>query len=1190
MADTLPSFINDFQARLEKRGGAFVNGSLKEDAEAGLFSALNHENDFFSEEKSYPWLPEFSNVVEKIMAICSDPRTHLKTLKEVKQAEKAVKIDNTDIRMTLRVPRFWKQKNDKMLPEYIYSDIFETEYAIYENRFIVALIDKMLMFLSHVIADLYSQVRFLYQYVYDQDIDMPDIDQIQQDVSRKSKHTRDARGRYLKKKDQVEPIMLLTTADSPIVKTLMKLLKLRSDLSHAISTPFYKTVKKSKPLSESDVHITNLLAGDKKYAPCFRFYLRLLSLLAHQHEAEVLLNNGYINFCVSELLLAYRRLGFRTSTRKVRFNKRKNLEIKHLKFIRKNITADVTLRGSHITTLYRYTGIPKQAQFLNGKKKLRCRVSIDIVPSLTADYPTVEELNKYISTVIFQRLTPEQDYENAFVLTSVNGANDRGAILCSPFFGKLDANIENMLKASLTFIEADKWTYSKVCPVCGFYVDGEQEDGNCYCANCDSVYSIIDGSAKRGGKQTLWLKRLHNSERKGNPDESIRLEIIQTDEDLQNEQILVRLLEDSDLNEFYGLTKQAGILELQGQKHVKDKASAKKLLAEYRKKKGRAIVRKSDNKMVGLLILNKDVLQGYRRFEQMKVDFLLGRKYWGFGYATAALDLIVDYVFKRLRIDMLWAQCGDFNKPAARVLAHNDFLYVDSVPDEVNKDIVQAKNLDRYVLFNPYPVRHAGQSTPGSTPREINLAPLSAPVVIEPLTKDQIDAKNKAAKTPLVYKEVRPTEEEEAAKRRVDEEVSKHAPTNVPPAEPKEEEAPVEEDPFAGLNNVTFEEKLKRSSEDLKQNYEEIRDYILSYGTAHRISRKYDAYHKGMKRLIIINIRGTHLRVYGAIPSKALADSTMNVYDDSKTKIYQDTPSFIKVTGSLSYKWAFRFVDEVMKANGIEKPEPAAQEVVPEKEPEPVKAEETKPAEVKPEEVKPVEVKPEEPKPVEPAPAPVVEPEPVDPFANLKTVTFQEKLDRADKALLDQYTQLRDYILSKGANHRITKKYDSFWIGRNTLFLLVIRGTHIRVYGAAQAAEFKDDTMNVYDDSKTKAYEGTPTYVKVVGDMSFKWALRFIDQIVAKVTPAPVEQPAESIPAGNQPAAPAEAEAKAAAPEETKPAEAPKEEPAQASDEPSEEEQQQAASNEAADELITQNAADKAADELINAKMNSPKN
>ena len=30
-----------------------------------------------------------------------------------------------------------------MLPEYLYSDIFETEYAIYENRFVVTLIDRM---------------------------------------------------------------------------------------------------------------------------------------------------------------------------------------------------------------------------------------------------------------------------------------------------------------------------------------------------------------------------------------------------------------------------------------------------------------------------------------------------------------------------------------------------------------------------------------------------------------------------------------------------------------------------------------------------------------------------------------------------------------------------------------------------------------------------------------------------------------------------------------------------------------------------------------------------------------------------------------------------------------------------------------------------------------------------------------
>jgi hypothetical protein len=47
----------------------------------------------------------------------------------------------------------------------------------------------------------------------------------------------------------------------------------------------------------------------------------------------------------------------------------------------------------------------------------------------------------------------------------------------------------------------------------------------------------------------------------------------------------------------------------------------------------------------------------------------------------------------------------------------------------------------------------------------------------------------------------------------------------------KKTKLPIEEDPFAGLKNVTFEQKLKRSSDDLKQNYQEIRDYVLSYGT-----------------------------------------------------------------------------------------------------------------------------------------------------------------------------------------------------------------------------------------------------------------------------------------------------------------------------------------------------------------------
>jgi len=1073
MAETLQKFIDDFQAQLEKKGGAFISGSLKEDAEAGVFSALNKEGEIYDEGTSYPWLPDFANVVEKIMAICSDPRTHLKVLKEVKNAEKAVKIDNTDVRMTLRVPRFWREKDNRMLPEYLYSDIFETEYAIYENRFVVTLIDKMIMFISHVIADLYSQVRFLYQYVYDKDIDMPDIDTIQGRAASSRNH-RDSPVRA-SKKEHDDSLMLLTTQDSPIVKTLMKMLKLRSDLSQAVSTPFYKVVKRSKPLSESDIHITNLLAGDRKYAPCFRFYLKLLSLLAHQHEKETVLSRGYINFCMSELLLAYRRLGFKTGKRKLQLIKH-GLEIRKLRLTRKNLIAELTLKGNRLTILYHLAPNNSEKR-LDTTQKYASKVAVDIIPALNVDFPTVEELNHAIQSTIAKRLAPEQGFSNAFVLTSVSGVSERDAIVCSPFFGKIDANMENMIKSCLTFIPADKWTYSKICPICGFYIDGEQDNGNCYCPNCDSVYSIMTIGKNKSEKEVLWIKRLHNSERKISNDESVRLEVIQTDEDLEGERVIVRLLDDRDLASFYSITRKGGMMEMHGKEHTKDRDTAKALLKELIKKKGRAIVLKEDNRMVGYLTLDKTQLQGYRRFEQLRVDFFLGTKFWGFGYATEALKAVVNYCFKRLRIDMIWAQCGDFNKAAQRVLAHNYFLFVDAVPDEINKDILEAKNLNRYVIFNPYPIRHSGKSTPGSTPKPIETSNLHSNVRIEPLAREGIKAK-KISREPAFHMSSR--SKPISDKKPLDGLKEVKPQIVIPPEiEAMNEE---ESDPFAGLKNVTFKEKLDRSPKELQEQYEAISEYVVSFGAVHRISRKFDAYHIGRKRLIVLNIRGTHLRVYGAIESKALADSTMNVYDDSKTRIYAGTPSLVKVTGPLSYKWAFRFIDEVMKANGINKP---LDSVSIEKS-EPIKIAET----------------PSQPVSNSPTPLPIAEP--INPFADLKSVTFEEKLARADQDLKNRYAAIRDYVVSKGANHRISKKYDSFWIGRKTLILISIRGVHLRVYGAVKINDLGETTMNVYDDSKTKAYENTPSFIKVTGTLSNKWAFRFVDEVFAhnNITPS----------------------------------------------------------------------------------------
>src|SRR5574344_2188712 len=137
MRKSVSEFVSSFNNDLFSRygDGLFVSLILSdiEDGHLKIKETPKEIDDYVD----YPWLTRFEIVTEKIKAIASDPRTHIKFEKEVKLASKAVKIDNFDIIETLKVSKYWRQKGGKFLPEYVFTDNFETELAIYENRFIV---------------------------------------------------------------------------------------------------------------------------------------------------------------------------------------------------------------------------------------------------------------------------------------------------------------------------------------------------------------------------------------------------------------------------------------------------------------------------------------------------------------------------------------------------------------------------------------------------------------------------------------------------------------------------------------------------------------------------------------------------------------------------------------------------------------------------------------------------------------------------------------------------------------------------------------------------------------------------------------------------------------------------------------------------------------------------------------------
>ncbi|MCQ2742399.1 MAG: hypothetical protein MJ239_03775 [Bacilli bacterium] len=186
-------------------------------------------------------------------------------------------------------------------------------------------------------------------------------------------------------------------------------------------------------------------------------------------------------------------------------------------------------------------------------------------------------------------------------------------------------------------------------------------------------------------------------------------------------------------------------------------------------------------------------------------------------------------------------------------------------------------------------------------------------------TKD--DVKEAVEEKPVEEKKEEPVEEKK-------EEPVKEEPA---PVEEKKEEpvvapAPVAEEPavpgYAKNNRrkASFETKVKKSEEDLRHKYYDLRDYIRSYGIGDRISIPGHTFSAHRERYAFITITGKHIKVNLALDPKTLEGGTVP-FTVNESKKFEDLPVTIKIRSDLSYRRALKLVDDVMAAKGVQKPE-----------------------------------------------------------------------------------------------------------------------------------------------------------------------------------------------------------------------------------------------------------------------------
>ena len=165
-----------------------------------------------------------------------------------------------------------------------------------------------------------------------------------------------------------------------------------------------------------------------------------------------------------------------------------------------------------------------------------------------------------------------------------------------------------------------------------------------------------------------------------------------------------------------------------------------------------------------------------------------------------------------------------------------------------------------------------------------------------------------------------------------EEEIQVH--DNIVPEEPKAPEykivtgkkkekpapAPVEEAPEEKnkIIRIPFQTRMINADDEMKRNYNELKNEILSYGVNSRVSNSGDAFRLHRKTYVKITIAGLSLKLYFALNPDDYKDSTIPVQNAGHKGIYEEIPLVFKVKSGLSMRRAKELIQTVMDQGGLE--------------------------------------------------------------------------------------------------------------------------------------------------------------------------------------------------------------------------------------------------------------------------------
>ena len=232
---------------------------------------------------------------------------------------------------------------------------------------------------------------------------------------------------------------------------------------------------------------------------------------------------------------------------------------------------------------------------------------------------------------------------------------------------------------------------------------------------------------------------------------------------------------------------------------------------------------------------------------------------------------------------------------------------------------------------------NGGINSPAPAPQEVKAEPVPQPVQEKPVEEKPVEEKveeacvcekceEELAEEEPVQEEVEVVEEpieeqpveEEPIPEVVPNEVVEEPVPERPVEEPAPEAEPKEKKPII---RIPFTERMINADDEMKKNYNELKNEILSYGVNSRVSNSGDTFRLHCKTYVKITIAGLSLKIYFALDPEQYKDSTLPVQNAGHKGIYAEIPLVFKVRSSLSMRRCKQLIQDVMEKDGLEQSE-----------------------------------------------------------------------------------------------------------------------------------------------------------------------------------------------------------------------------------------------------------------------------